>query len=225
MLTVCIIDLTSNIVPLPAVVYPPAPSKYLLILDNWYREQLTQMAIVVGQVIHLAKLTNRTVVLPYVAKSHLWWPGARGFLTLGDVPLLKFGEYFDLNYTAIGIQPNGTLDKLRTKAPAGSCSKPAVIEMEEYLSRTGINRQVVELFGLCQGPWCSSSWKTYPHCEGAPYPVDNFQEWILGKTVINDGSWQTRGYFWLKERMCFQVRCVCVCVCVCVFVCLCLFFF
>ena len=86
---------------------------HLLILDIWYREQLTQMQTVVAHLLHIAKQTNRTAVLPYVAHSHLWWPSARGSPGIGSDPLLPFSSYFDIDYAAAGISPEGTFSFIR----------------------------------------------------------------------------------------------------------------
>jgi len=80
-----------------------------MVLDNWYREQMTQMQVIVAQLMLLAKQTNRIAVLPPVAKSHLWWPAARNnHPGLGNSSLLRFSEYFDVNIGAAELEPGGT---------------------------------------------------------------------------------------------------------------------
>lgn len=70
--------------------------KYLLILDIFEDEQLTQFTQVIKQAITLARLSNRILVLPYVSDSHILGPRKLSEFNRINYPYYNFTFYYNI---------------------------------------------------------------------------------------------------------------------------------
>jgi len=78
--------------------------------------------------------------------------------------------------------------------------------MEDYLTITGVNREMVSLYACCWGPNCGPKWEVIKNCEGIGFPTDMLTQWATGVSMKNDGLYQTAGYWKIRERLCFRVH-------------------
>lgn len=70
---------------------------YLLILEIFEDEQLTQFTQVIKQAITLASMTNRILVLPYVSDSHLIGPNKLSEFRNKNYPYFNFTFYYNID--------------------------------------------------------------------------------------------------------------------------------
>jgi hypothetical protein len=87
----------------------------------------------------------RTLVLPYVANSHIWSPGHKS-VEAANVELFPFSYYFELTDPSY--------------VPAG------IIDMDEYLARTGINREAAVFYTSCYASKCTNKFSLHDCSKG-----------------------------------------------------------